>query len=248
MGSEMCIRDSNSIRDKYLKTVEYFVRAPKKTMNTLIGIIIGILIMFWLCPTGFLPEEDRGALFAMIQLQDGATLSRTADVVKTISDELVKIPGVVSVMQINGMNGENSAFCILKLEPWSKRKSAKLSLNSIMRQANVIVSKYPEVTGFVSSPPAITGMGMYGGFEYQLLDKGDRSSDQLFDEAQSLLRTARGDAAFSSLYTSFTSSLPQVVVKIEEDKAMAQGVSISEIYSTLAAQFGAVYVLSLIHI
>ncbi|MBS5804373.1 MAG: efflux RND transporter permease subunit [Acinetobacter sp.] len=232
----------NSIRDKYLKTVEYFVRAPKKTMNTLIGIIIGILIMFWLCPTGFLPEEDRGALFAMIQLQDGATLSRTADVVKTISDELVKIPGVVSVMQINGMNGENSAFCILKLEPWSKRKSAKLSLNSIMRQANVIVSKYPEVTGFVSSPPAITGMGMYGGFEYQLLDKGDRSSDQLFDEAQSLLRTARGDAAFSSLYTSFTSSLPQVVVKIEEDKAMAQGVSISEIYSTLAAQFGAVYV------
>lgn len=112
----------NSIRDKYLKTVEYFVRAPKKTMNTLIGIIIGILIMFWLCPTGFLPEEDRGALFAMIQLQDGATLSRTADVVKTISDELVKIPGVVSVMQINGMNGENSAFCILKLEPWSKEK------------------------------------------------------------------------------------------------------------------------------
>ena len=95
----------------------------------------------------------------MIQLQDGATLSRTADVVKTISDELVKIPGVVSVMQINGMNGENSAFCILKLEPWSKRKSAKLSLNSIMRQANVIVSKYPEVTGFVSSPPAIQVMG-----------------------------------------------------------------------------------------
>ncbi len=232
----------NGVRDKYMRGVEYFVNSPKKTMSVLAGIIAFILFMFVITPTGFLPDEDRGALFVTIQLQDGATLTRTGNVVHGISRQLAEIPGVESVMQINGMNGENTAFMILKLDTWAHRKSSKLSIKSITSQAQAITSKYPEATAFVTQPPAISGMGMYGGFEYQLLDKGDRTSDELFDEAQTLLRTARQDSAFSSLYTSFTSSLPQVVVNIEEDKAMAQGVAISEIYSTLAAQFGATYV------
>ena len=232
----------NGVRDKYLETVKYFVDSPKKTLRVLLGVVIFILLMFKICPTGFLPDEDRGALFVMVQLQDGATLTRTANVVHKMAREFADIPGVVSVMQINGMKGENSAFMILKLEPWSKRKNAKLSIKNITSQANAITSKYPEATSFVSQPPAISGMGMYGGFEYQLLDKGDRTSEELFDQVQSLLRVARQDSAFSSLYSSYTASLPQVVVKIEEEKALAQGVSISEIYSTLAAQFGATYV------
>lgn len=232
----------NGIRDKYLQGVEYFVKAPKKTLAALGGIIILIIGMFIITPTGFLPDEDRGALFVTAQLQDGATLSRTGNVVHKISRELGDIPGVMSIMQINGMNGENTAFMILKLLPWSERKSSKLSIKNITSQAQNIVSKYPEVTAFVTQPPAISGMGMYGGFEYQLLDKGDRSSDELFAQAQSLLQAARQDSAFSSLYTSFTSSLPQVIVSIEEDKALAQGVPITEIYATLAAQFGATYV------
>ncbi len=232
----------NSVRNKYLSAVEYFVKAPKKTILVLLSVIASILFMFFITPKGFLPDEDRGALFMHVQLQDGATLSRTGDVVHNISNEIAKIPGVVSVMQINGFSGENTAFVIAKLAPWSERKSAKLSINSIMKQATQITSKYTEVTAFVTQPPAISGLGMYGGFEYQLLDKGDRTSDELFEEAQALLKAARQDPAFSSLYTSFTSSLPQVVVRIDEEKAMAQGVSISEIYSTLAAQFGATYI------
>lgn len=230
------------VRDKYLGVVEYFVHAPKKTLASLLGIVAMILGMFFITPTGFLPDEDRGALFVMVQLQDGATLTRTANTVQKIADKLLEIPGVYSVMQINGFKGENTAFLILKLDEWSKRKSSKLSINNISKQANMITAQYPEVTAFVSQPPAISGMGMYGGFEYQLLDKGDRTSDEFFAQAQALLNVARTDSAFSSLYTSFTSSLPQVVVNIEEEKAMAQGVPISEIYTTLAAQFGATYV------
>ena len=232
----------NGVRTKYLETVQYFVASPKKTLRVLISVIFAIFIMFKLTPTGFLPDEDRGALFVQIQLPDGATLTRTAGVVREIGDKLAEINGVESVLQINGFSGENTAFVVVKLKSWSQRKSSKLSIKSIMSQANAIASKYPEATSFVTQPPAITGMGMFGGFEYQLLDKGDRSSDELFDQAQSLLRTARQDAAFSSLYTSFTSSLPQVIVKINEEKALAQGVPITEIYSTLAAQFGATYV------
>ena len=232
----------NGVREKYLKTVEYFVKSPKKTVLTLLGIVLAILIMFKITPTGFLPDEDRGAMFVQVQLPDGATLSRTAGVVQNIADDLTQIPGVVSVLQVNGFSGENTAFVVVKLEPWSKRKSKKLSINNIMAQANVITAKYTEANCFVTQPPAISGMGMFGGFEYQLLDKGDRSSDELFVQAQNLLGVARQNPAFSSLYTSYTSSLPQVIVTVQDEKAMAQGVSISEIYSTLAAQFGATYI------
>ena len=232
----------NSVREKYLGVVSYFVHSPKKTLMVLIGVILFILFMFKITPTGFLPDEDRGALFVQVQLPDGATLTRTADVVHNITDELAQIPGVVSVMQVNGFSGENTAFVVVRLEPWSKRKSAKLSINNIMKHANAITSKYTEANTFVTQPPAISGMGMFGGFEYQLLDKGDRTPDELFVEAQKLLQEARQNPAFSSLYTSYTSSLPQVIVKIKDEQAMAQGVSISEIYSTLAAQFGATYI------
>ena len=232
----------NGVREKYLKTVEYFVKSPKKTVLTLLGIVLAILIMFKITPTGFLPDEDRGAMFVQVQLPDGATLSRTAGVVQNIADDLAQIPGVISVLQVNGFSGENTAFVVVKLEPWSKRKSKKLSINNIMAQANAITAKYTEANCFVTQPPAISGMGMFGGFEYQLLDKGDRSSDELFVQAQNLLGVARQNPAFSSLYTSYTSSLPQVIVTVQDEKAMAQGVSISEIYSTLAAQFGATYI------
>lgn len=237
----------NGVRDKYLEVVEYFVRAPKKTLATLLGIVLFIVGMFWITPKGFLPDEDRGALFAMIQLQDGATLTRTADLVLKMSREFADIPGVHSVMQINGMNGDNTAFLIMKLDEWSKRKSSKLSIGSITKQANAIAAKYTEASAYVTQPPAITGMGMYGGFEYQLLDKGDRSFDELFNQAQTLIRAATDpNEKESSKLAGFTplqpASLPQVVVNIEEDKALAQGVSITEIYSTLAAQFGATYI------
>ena len=238
----------NGVRGKYLEVVEYFVRAPMKTLATLLSIIVFIIAMFCITPKGFLPDEDRGALFAMVQLQDGATLTRTADLVLKMSREMAEIPGVYSIMQINGMNGDNTSFLILKLDEWSKRKSSKLSINNIARQANAIAAKYPEASAYVTQPPAITGMGMYGGFEYQLLDKGDRSFDQLFEQAQKLMQAAANTSEYkeASKLAGFTplqpAALPQVVVNIEEDKALAQGVSISEIYSTLAAQFGATYI------
>ena len=232
----------NGVREKYLNVVSYFVHAPKKTLLVLAGVVVFIGAMFIITPTGFLPDEDRGALFVQVQLPDGATLTRTADVVRNLADELTQIPGVVSVMQVNGFSGENMAFVVVRLEPWSKRKSAKLSIDNIIKQANAITSKYTEANTFVTQPPAISGMGMFGGFEYQLLDKGDRSPEELYKEALAFMQEARQNPAFSSLYTSYTASLPQVVVTVQDEKAMAQGVSISEIYSTLAAQFGATYI------
>ncbi len=231
-----------SIRDKYLNIVYYFVVQPKKTLIVIGCVVAFILFMFKITPSGFLPDEDRGALFIQVKLQDGATLSRSTEVVKKICADVEKIEGVHSVLSINGFDGENTAFVIVKLNPWHDRRSKKTGINSIMSQANKIASKYTETSIFVSQPPAITGMGMFGGLEYRLLDKGDRSNNELFEEAQKFMQQLRQDPSFSSVYTAYTSSLPQVTIKVLEDKAMAQGVSIPEIYNTLAAQFGATYI------
>ncbi|MBO5739330.1 efflux RND transporter permease subunit [bacterium] len=232
----------NNIRDKYLNIVQYFVSSPKKTMSLLGLIIVLILGMFIICPTGFLPDEDRGAFFTQVQLPDGATLSRTGTVAQKITDQVLKIPGVESLIQVNGFNGENTAFIVTKLKPWNERKSKKLSINNIMAQVNAITSKTTEAVSFVSQPPAISGMGMFGGFEYQLLDKGDRTPDELYAEGMNLIKAVAGSDKIQALHTTYTSSLPQVIVNIDEEKALAQGVAINEIYSTLAAQFGASYI------
>ena len=232
----------DSIRDKYLGAVKYFVDSPKKTLNVLAGTILLILFLFWITPTGFLPDEDKGAFFTQVQLPDGATLSRTGEVAQKITDQIRNIPGVASIIQVNGFNGENTAFLVTRLQPWGERKSKKLSINNIMAQVNAITAKATEANSFTTQPAAIAGMSMFGGFEYQLLDKGDRTADELFVEAQKLIGEARKDSAFSSIYTSFTSSLPQVIVKVNEEKALAQGVPISEVYATLAAQFGSTYI------
>ena len=194
----------NKVRDKYLEVVNYFVSQPHKTLRTVMGIVLFIVVMFKIVPQGFLPDEDRGAMFMQVQLQDGATLSRSTDVVNNMCKEIMTIPGVHSTLSINGFNGENTALVIVKLE--------------------------------------LTGLGMYNGIEFQILDKGDRTPEEMFVETQKLMKEARVNPAFSSVYTSFTASLPQVVVKIDEEKAMAQGVPISEIYSTIASQFGATYI------
>ena len=232
----------NRLRDKYLGVVDYFVKQPHKTLWTVMCLLLFIIIMFKIVPPGFLPDEDRGAMFMQVQLQDGATLTRSTEVVNNMCKEILEVPGVLSTLSINGFNGENTALVIVKLDPWHDRKSHKLSINNIMAEARKISSKYTETITFVSQPPAITGLGMFNGIEFQVLDKGDRTAEQMFAETQKLMQEARISPAFSSVYTSFTASLPQVEVKIDEEKALAQGVPISEIYATLATQYASTYV------
>ena len=232
----------NKVRDKYLRVVDYFVKQPQKTLRTVMGILLFIIIMFKIVPSGFLPDEDRGAMFMQVQLQDGATLSRSTDVVNSMCKEILNVPGVSSTLSINGFNGENTALVIVKLDPWHDRKSKKLSINNIMAQSRQIASKYTEAITFVSQPPAIVGLGMFNGIEFQILDKGDRTPEEMFIEAQKLMQQARISPAFSSVYTAFTASLPQVDVRVNEEKALAQGVPVAEVYSTLAAQYASSYI------
>lgn len=232
----------NNLRDKYLEVVKYFVNKPKTTLKLLLFVFGFILFMFLIIPKGFLPDEDKGALFTQVQLPDSATLSRSDKVGQEVAKEISKIKGVRDTLSIAGFSGDNTVLIVTKLETWSKRKSAKLSLKSIQGQINKKYRHYPEGTVATFAPPSISGMSMFGGFEYMLLDMGDKTPEELYNVAQKFMREARKSPKFSRLFSSYTSSLPQIKVEIDEQKALSQGVDILSIYSTLAAQFGSSYI------
>ncbi len=232
----------NNVRDKYLEGVKSFINSPKLVISIYSLIIISIGVMFWLIPKGFLPSEDRGAVFLQIQLPDGSTASRSNEVANEIEKRVLKIDGVETTITLVGFSGENTAFVVARLKEWSKRKNNELSLDTIMKKMKKEFSNYPSATVAIFSPPAISGLGMFGGFEYQLLDKGDRSPQALYEEAQKFIAEANKNTAFQMVYTSYTSSMPQLMIKVDEAKALAQGVDINEIYSALAGYFGKAYV------
>ena len=232
----------NKVRDNYLKGAEIFIDSPKITLTTFAAIIAFILFMFNIIPKGFLPTEDKGAIFTQIQLPDGSSASRTDVVANEIEKRLLQIDGVANTITLVGFSGENTALIVSELKEWNERKSKELSLQSIMSKVQSEFSNYPSATIASFSPPSISGLGMFGGFEYQLLDKGNRTPQELYDEAQKLIQAANKNSSFQMVYTSFTANLPQLMINVNADKALAQGVDISEIYSALSGYFGKLYV------
>lgn len=232
----------NNVRDKYLEGAKVFIDSPAKTLTTF-AIIIGFIIgLFKLIPTGFLPTEDKGAIFTQIQLPDGSSASRTDIVATEIENRLLQIPGVNKTITLVGFSGENTALIVSQLDNWSKRKSKELQMENILARVQKEFSNYPSATIASFSPPSISGLGMFGGFEYQLLDKGNRTPQELYDEAMKLIQAANKNPAFSMVYTSYTANLPQLLLDVDASKAMAQDVEVSEVYNALAGYFGKSYV------
>ena len=232
----------NKVREKYLKGAEVFVDSPKLTLVTFGIILVFIGVMFKIIPTSFLPTEDRGAVFTQVQLPDGSSASRTDLVAREVEERIMKIPGVASVITLVGFSGENTAMVIARFEEWNKRKTKDLSMQSILGKIQKEFANYPSATVATFSPPAISGLGMFGGFEYQLLDKADRSPQELYEEALKLIIAANQAPEISMAYTAFTANLPQLLLDIDTGRALALGVEISEIYSALAGYFAKAYV------
>ncbi|MDR1168582.1 MAG: efflux RND transporter permease subunit [Heliobacteriaceae bacterium] len=232
----------NNLRDKYLSYVQIFVNSPKKTLTVFVSVVLVILFMFKLIPTGFLPTEDRGAVFTQIQLPEGSSASRTDIVAREVEKEIMNISGVGSVITMVGFNGENTAFIVARLDDWDKRKTKETSMENILGQLQKKFAFYPSATVASFSPPAISGLGMFGGFEYQLLDKSDRTPQELYTEAMKLIAAANQAPEFSMAYTSFTANLPQLLIDVDTERAMAQGVPVQTVYDALAGYFAKSYI------
>ena len=233
----------DKIKGAYLEGSKFFVESPKATIGVFLLVLIFIVLMFKILPTGFLPMEDRGAIFTQIQLPDGSSASRTDEVTREVERKIASTPGVENTLVMVGFNGENTSFVVAQLENWSKRKKKSLQMENILARWQKDFANYPSAIIASFAPPAISGLGMFGGgFEYQLLDKGDRTPEQLYDEYIKLLMALMKRPEFTQGYSSYTATLPQLMIDVNATKAMAQGLNVSDIYTALASYFGKSYV------
>ena len=200
-------------------------------------------------PTSFLPDEDYGFLFMNVQLPPAASLERTDVVTRKIDGILAKTPGVLGYTTIDGfslltrVSTTNSAFYFVVLEPWKERTTSQLDSKAILANINrQLFTQVPEAAAFAFSPPAIPGFGSAGGFSFWLQDRSGGSVDDLDRNLQKFLQEARKRPELIGVNSQFSADTPQMYVTVDRDKTLKQGAAISEVYQTLQASMGGLYV------
>ncbi|MGN0197324.1 MAG: efflux RND transporter permease subunit [Candidatus Gastranaerophilaceae bacterium] len=241
----------------YMSVVQKFVHNQKLTLVTYFAIIAVLVGEFMFIPTGFIPDEDQAVLIGQVSLPPGASIARTKAVCLNINQRIKDIEGIKYTMTFGGNGPSNIAYVIADLHDWEERqvnpvqwvirkvqgKPTDLSANGIKRQIESrIGGVVNEGTAIFFSPPAISGMSMLGGLEFQMLSKGEYSYSELDKYSGMLQQAALQDKDLQYIYTTFQSSVPQYIVEIDNDKVLAQNVDLQELYATLAGTLGTYYV------
>jgi len=212
-------------------------------------IILAVAGIFWaanVTPSGFVPNEDRGIIFANIELPAGASLDRTSAVAKDLYDKISEVDGIVGVNLIRGRSllngsGSNYGFGIIKLEDWSERTAPSLSANAITKKLFGIVSSINEAKIIFFSPPSIRGFGNSSGFEVNLLDKfgGEFKDLDVANKEFSAALSKHPEIKYAQ--SSFSTNYPQYEMEVNVPLAKEKGVPVNSIFSTLQGYIGGVY-------
>ena len=249
----------NKVEDFYMEFVEKYVYNKKLTIMTYILILVLTMGAFKFISTGFIPDEDQGVILASLTLPDGASLSRTEKVARSFVEQIKDIEGIDSSRLTvfgGGKSSVNSATVIIMLDDYADRKigpidwvvrkikgrPTDLRHTAILSKVRQIASNTKEASIITFSPPAIQGMSMMGGFEFQLLSQGEYTAQEMETWANKLIAAANQNPSLSNVNTTFQANVPQYIVDIDYDRAMAQDIDLQELYSTLSSMLGTYYV------
>ncbi len=246
------------ITQVYLDAVKKFIFNKKLTVFLYSVFILLMGGLFYIIPTGFIPDEDQAVLISQVVLPPGSALNKTQEVLEKLTKELETIEGIEKerIITFAGIGPTNQAMCITPLKDWHERKiypwdyilrkiqgrPTDLSHNGILKEIRAKAAKINEASIVSLSPPAISGMSMLGGFEFQMLSKGEHSLQDIEGFANKLTVAANSDPRLRSVYTTYQANVPQYRLNIDYSKVLAQNVNIQELYSTLASTLGSYYV------
>ena len=233
----------------YISLSHGLIRKP------LIG--VGVLVLFAVAtgllgqrlPTSFLPEEDYGYALLNVQLPPAASLERTDAVAHKVDAVLKQTKGVRNFNTIIGFSlltrvtASNNAFYFIQFDPWEDRHDPALHARAIVNRLNgELRGAVPEAMAFAIMPPSIPGLGSQGGFSLWLQDRSGGSIDFLNDNLQKFLAAARERPELAGVTSPFTSAVPQIYADVDRDKVVRQGVAIGDVYQTMQAFLGGLYV------
>ena len=222
-------------------------RSAVLTLVLLAAVICSCLVLYKLSPSSFIPDEDQGAVFASIQLPEGAALKRTSEVASSIAKEVMKIPGVKYTLNIEGIslmggNGENCASIIMPLQPWEDRKTPETQLGAIVAAVKKIGAKYPQAKTDVFTPPAIMGMGLASGLDLRLQSKSENDPEKLAAVLGDFVAKLNQAPEFLYAFSTYTANTPHLFLELNRSKAEMLNVPVGTIFSTLQTYFGSAYI------
>ncbi|HET7409837.1 MAG TPA: efflux RND transporter permease subunit, partial [Paracoccaceae bacterium] len=231
------------------------------------GWLVGVLLRVWIVPLAalgacfaaaawlfislpatFLPDEDQGAFFVNIQLPDAASLSRTQEIVEQVTATLAETEGIATAISVAGFSilqgtvAPNGAMVVASLDPWEERVSEELKVSAIINRLNRQFAAIPGAIIGVFAPPSIPGVGAVGGLDLRLLALAGQSPQELGEVLRSFVAQANQAPAIGGLRSTYSASVPQIRIEVDRTRAARLGLSVSDIYDAIGANFSPRYV------
>ncbi len=243
-------RGFERLTGRYTNILEKVVDRRVFTFGILIAFALGIFGISSKLPTGFIPAEDQGMLYAIIQTPPGSTLERTNAISQRLQQLAKDVPGIESISTLAGYEvltegrGSNAGTCLISLKPWGERKE---SIHDIVGNLEKKAQEIPGATIEFFEPPAVPGYGAAGGFQLQLLDKTNSGDYKALEKVnEEFIANLKKRKELAGLFTFFSANYPQYELKIDNDLAMQKGVSIGNAMNTLSIMIGSTYELGFI--
>ncbi|RUP09978.1 efflux RND transporter permease subunit [Hyphomicrobium sp.] len=242
------MRGIDYIRDAYGAAVARLLRVSLIGLALVAASLAGIYGLAKITPTGFLPEDDQGALFVLAQLPGGASVVRTTDIMRRAEAILKEEPAVEDVTSVIGLNfidnysQANAGFMVVTLKPFSERKDRSEGANALIARLG---PKFRELVGGTVvplAPPPIIGLGSGGGFAYVLKDLRGGDPKALAQVLRGLLVAANQDPQLSRVFSTYSATNPSLYLDIDRDKAQVLGVPLSDVFQALQASLGGYFV------
>ncbi|HEX4584322.1 MAG TPA: multidrug efflux RND transporter permease subunit [Burkholderiaceae bacterium] len=215
------------------------------------AVLIGLtLLLFWRVPPGFVPQQDKQYLIGIAQLPEGASLDRTTEVIRQLSDIGQKVPGVHDSVAFPGLSINNfsnltdAGIVFFPLDDFEKRTKPGLSADAIAAQVNMRAAAIKGAFIFVLNPPPVSGLGNAGGFKLQLLDRNSLGEQALAGAVGATLGRVYGNpqSVLTQVYSNYQINVPQLYADIDRTRAKQMGVSLTDIYDTMQLYLGSLYV------
>ncbi len=208
------------------------------------------VLLFMRVPPGFVPQQDKQYLIGIAQLPDGASLQRTTEVIRRLSDIAKGVPGIQDAvafpgLSINGFSAApNAGIVFFALDEFDKRQTPELSADAIVGQVNMRLGAIQDAFLFVLSPPPVSGLGSANGFKLQLQDRASLGEGALQGAVQQLMGRVYGDpnSGITQFFSNYQINVPQLLTQIDRTRAKQMGVSLTDVYETMQTYLGSLYV------
>jgi hydrophobe/amphiphile efflux-1 (HAE1) family protein len=232
----------------YTSVVRLLIKLRWLVVVVFVGLLGATWYIFSITPTGFVPEEDKGAFMVLINLKPGTAIEQTVNVRKGLEKQIMDIPGVANVLIIDGYNAltstldSSSAVGFITLDHWKDRTSSELTVQSIIGTINKIGAGIGDAKVAAVNLPGIPGLGNVGGFDLRLQDYMAGDINIFVNHANNIIAEANKDPRIAYAYTTYAPNYPMLSVDIDRKKVSSLGVDMAELFSTMQVYLGSFYV------